>query len=249
MVYSLIASGSKGNSLLIKEGETSIIIDTGIALSRITDELDYYNLKLDDIDAFFYTHNHSDHYIYYKSIPDSKVYAIENAIDRDNYNVIDMYKEIQIGDLYITPIKTIHDCVYGCGYIVRGSKSKLVYLTDTGAFEEENLPYMKNPTYLLLESNHDLGMLERSKRSRALKDRIEADTGHLCNEDSADIARQVVGRDTKGIVLCHISEECNTPELALKAYRKMFIFFGKNINKYNVRCAKQREPLRGGDED
>ncbi len=249
MVYSLIASGSKGNSLLIKEKNTSILIDSGITLSRITSELKEFNLTLEDIDALFYTHGHSDHYIYYKSIPDSKVYAVVNAIDRDNYNIIDIYKEVVIGDLTITPIKTIHDSIYGCGYVVEGSKSTLVYLTDTGSFAEENLPYMKNPTYLLLEANHDLGMEERSKRSRDLKYRIEGEMGHLCNEDSAEIALKVVGPNTKEIVLCHLSEECNTPELAMKAYKKIFTYFGVNLNKYSLRCASQHEPLRGGDED
>ncbi|MCD8204314.1 MAG: MBL fold metallo-hydrolase [Coprobacillus sp.] len=249
MLFSLIASGSKGNSLLIKEGESAILIDTGIALSRITDELKEYNLSLEDIDAFFYTHDHSDHYVYYKSIPDSKVYAVRNAIDRESYHIINMYEDVTIGELTITPIRTVHDSIYGCGYIVKGKESKLVYLTDTGSFVEDNLPYIKDPTYLILESNHDIGMLERSKRSRALKDRIEADDGHLCNEDSAFIAADTVGPHTKEIILAHISEECNTPELALKAYHKIFIRRHININKYILRCAKQREPLRGGDED
>ncbi len=249
MVFSLIASGSKGNSLLIKEGESAILIDTGIALSRITSELKEYKLTLEDIDAFFYTHDHSDHYQYYRSIPSSKVYALKNAIDRDSYNIINMYEDTAIDDLTITPIATVHDSIYGCGYVVKGKDSKLVYLTDTGSFETNNLPFMKDPTYLILEANHDIGMLERSNRSRALKDRIEADTGHLCNEDSASIAVETVGPHTKEIILAHISEECNTPELALEAYKKMFRFKHININKYVLRCAKQHEPLRGGDED
>ena len=70
--------------------------------------------------------------------------------------------------------------------------------------------------------------------------------GHLCNEDSAIAACEIIGDNTKEIVLAHLSEEANTPELALEAYNKVFRYFGKDPNRYLIRCAKQHESLLGG---
>ena len=73
-----------------------------------------------------------------------------------------------------------------------------------------------------------------------------SDHGHLCNEDSALAAIQIIGEDTKDIILAHLSEEANTPELALDAYNRIFHHFNININKYNVRCAHQWHSTLGG---
>jgi phosphoribosyl 1,2-cyclic phosphodiesterase len=89
-------------------------------------------------------------------------------------------------------------------------------------------------------------MLLAMKRTYELKQRILSDMGHLCNEDSAIATCEIIGKNTKEIILAHLSEEANTPELALAAYDKIFRHFGLDITKYNVRCAHQRIPLLGG---
>ena len=73
-----------------------------------------------------------------------------------------------------------------------------------------------------------------------------SDVGHLCNEDSALIAKDIIGNKTKEIILAHISEEANTPELAIKAYKKMFANFGLDIEKYHLRVANQNHSTIGG---
>ena len=82
-------------------------------------------------------------------------------------------------------------------------------------FLEESLPLIKDPTYLIIESNHDIRMLLNTNRPFELKNRIMSDHGHLCNEDSAIAAVSIIGEHTKEIVLAHLSEEANTPETAL----------------------------------
>ena len=82
-----------------------------------------------------------------------------------------------------------------------------------------------------------------------LKERIMSDHGHLCNEDSAIAAISIIGDKTKEIVLAHISEEANTPEVAIEAWKKIFAHFGKRFDKYNIRVANQWTSLSGGDKD
>ena len=109
------------------------------------------------------------------------------------------------------------------------------------------LDLVKNPTYLIIESNHDIKMLLNTNRPFELKNRIMSDVGHLCNEDSAIAAVSIIGEHTKEVVLAHLSEEANTPEVAIEAYQKIFNHFGVSFEKYLIRCAKQRESLTGGD--
>ena len=151
-----------------------------------------------------------------------------------------------MGDFVITPIRTSHDATNPCGYFIEDNEESLFYMTDTGVFIEDNLQLVKNPTYLIIESNHDIKILLATNRTFELKQRILGEYGHLCNEDSAVAAISIIGDNTKEITLAHLSEEANTPEVALEAYQKIFKHFGVNIDNYKVRTAWQRQSLTGG---
>ena len=161
-------------------------------------------------------------------------------------NIVYNNEPFFIKDIQIIPFPTSHDAKNPCGYKLIAGDESMVYMTDTGMFLEENISLLKNPTYLIIESNHDIKMLLHTNRPFELKTRIMSDHGHLCNEDSALAAIQIIGEDTKDIVLAHLSEEANTPELALDAYNRIFRHFNININKYNVRCAHQWHSTLGG---
>jgi phosphoribosyl 1,2-cyclic phosphodiesterase len=154
---------------------------------------------------------------------------------------------VEINTLLIKPLNTSHDATNPCGYLIKDNDETLVYITDTGYIKEDTLSICKNPTYLILESNHDISMLIKSNRPARLKSRIMSDVGHLCNEDSAIFATYIIGSKTKEIVLAHLSEECNTEDKALKAYNKVFKKMKVSLNQIRIRCAKQYSTLLGGD--
>ena len=164
-------------------------------------------------------------------------------------NVIDLFKPFNIGEIEVTAFPTSHDATNPCGFLLKAGDESLVYMTDTGCFLENNLELIKNPTYLIIESNHDIQMLLKTKRTYELKTRILSDVGHLCNEDSAIATCEIIGSNTKEIVLAHLSEEANTPEIALAAYLKIFKHFGVNPNNYKISCANQHQSLLGGNLD
>ena len=246
MYFHIIASGSKGNATVVVSNHTILLIDMGITLSRLEEGLDEIGLKLEDIDAAFFTHNHTDHISGLKFLSPKIMYALEGTLPSSLSNILLLNKEIQIGDFFITPIETSHDAVNPCAYLIKDQNESLFYMTDTGVFLDYCLPLIKNPTYLIIESNHDIKMLLQTNRPFELKNRIMSEKGHLCNEDSAIAAVSIIGDNTKEIVLAHLSEEANTPETALEAYQKIFNHFGVNINKYLVRTAWQRKSLTGG---
>lgn len=249
MYFHIIASGSKGNATIVANNNTRILIDMGISLCRLEEGLAEINLKLDDIDAAFFTHNHTDHIGGIKFLSPRKMYALEGTLPTSLSNVVELNIPVMIKDIEVTPFKTSHDATNPCGYLFKSNCKSLVYMTDTGVFLDENLPLIQNPDYLIIESNHDISMLLKTNRPFELKERIMSDHGHLCNEDSAIAAISIIGDNTKEIVLAHISEEANTPEVAIEAWKRIFGHFGKRFDKYNIRVANQWTSLTGGQRD
>ena len=246
MYFHIIASGSKGNATIVVSNKTVLLIDMGISLSRLEEGLAEINLEVNDITGALFTHDHTDHISGLKFISPKIMYALEGTLPSSLSNVVYINQPFKIGDFEITPIETSHDATNPCAYLIKDEDESLFYMTDTGVFLEQSLPLIKNPTYLIIESNHDIRMLLNTNRTFELKNRIMSDKGHLCNEDSAIAAISIIGDNTKEIVLAHLSEEANTPEVALDAYQKIFKHFGVNIQNYKVRTAWQRESLTGG---
>ena len=246
MYFNIIASGSKGNATIVVSNKTVLLIDMGITLTRLEEGLSEINLTVNDITGALFTHDHTDHIGGLKFISPKIMYALEGTLPSSLSNVVNVNQPFVIGDFEITPVETSHDATNPCAYLIKDKEESLFYMTDTGVFLEECLPLVKNPTYLIIESNHDIRMLLNTNRPFELKNRIMSDHGHLCNEDSAIAAISIIGKNTKEIVLAHLSEEANTPEVALEAYQKIFKHFGVNINNYKVRTAWQRQSLTGG---
>lgn len=246
MYFNIIASGSKGNATIVVSKQTVILIDMGITFSRLEEGMKEINLDPKDIDGAIFTHNHSDHIAGLKFIPVKKQYALKGTLPTMNHNVCELFTPFNIKNITITPIKASHDAINPCGFILFDGEEKLVYLTDTGVFLEENLKYCSNPDYLIIESNHDIQMLLKTNRPMELKQRILSDHGHLCNEDGAIAAKEILGPKTKEIIPAHLSEEANTPEKCLEAWNNIFNYFGLDISKYNVRPANQWKSLLGG---
>ena len=247
MFFDVINSGSKGNATLVFTSQATFLIDAGIAASLIEEELNKFGKTLADIDAVLITHNHTDHIRNIKAFSPKKIYALERTVPGSLSNVIDINEPFKIKDTLITAFPTSHDAINPCGYLLENNGIRLAYMTDTGVYLSSNTSLIKNPDYLIIESNHDIQMLLHTNRPMELIQRIMSDYGHLCNEDSAFASLEIIGDKTKEIILAHLSEEANDPKVALAAYKKVFDYAGKRIEKYNVRCANQHIPTIGGD--
>lgn len=246
MYFNIVGSGSKGNATFIVENKTLILIDCGLPLVRLNKALEEIGFSLSDIDAVFFTHEHTDHVNGLKAISPKKMYATKGTLTSSLTNQIEIGSSIKIKDLTITAFKVSHDAKNPCGYVITSREEKMVYMTDTGMVDKTNYSIMKNPTYLMIESNHDISMLLHTNRPLIAKQRIMSEHGHLCNEDSAFAASELIGDTTKEIILAHISEEANTPECALETYKRIFMYKGINLAKYKIYCAPQWNSLIGG---
>ena len=246
MRFVIVGSGSKGNATLVYSDSTLVQIDMGVPLKRVAESLSSIGKTIRDEQGVLITHEHCDHVSTLPLLHSCSVYASKGTLGMIDHEVYDR-QTFRIGDLSVTPFSVSHDAANPMGYLIDDGKERLAYATDTGYLSEDNLELMKNADYYIIESNHDLKMLLRSDRPATLKNRIASDLGHLSNVDSAVYMSCLVGPRTKQIWLAHISEECNTKELALRAYQEVFKKQHLDFSVFSISCAEQWKSVVGGD--
>jgi len=218
----VLSSGSKGNTTYIETKEAKILIDAGNTCKYILEKLEEYHINPESIDAILITHTHVDHI---KGLPvllkkiNPCVYITKKMHPYmtylENYHIIDK-ETISIKDMSIEIIKTSHDTEDSVGYIINNDNKSIVYITDTGYINQKYFDILKNRDIYIIESNHDIEMLNNSSYPFATRQRILSDKGHLSNYDSAKYLSKFIGNKTKYILLAHLSEENNTKDLAYK---------------------------------
>lgn len=247
MLVSVLASGSKGNSTLITTDRVKILIDAGKNQKYLETALNQINLSLRDIDYILITHTHADHTSALKTIVKSykPTIVLTELMYQDldylkNYeNILFLTDNLELEDLVIDNIKTSHDTSDSRGYIITQGNSSVVQITDTGYLNQKYFKKLQNKTIYIFESNHNIEMLMHGRYPKWLKARVSSDVGHLSNESSAFYLTKLIGENTKEIILAHLSEENNTPELALETLNKEFA--ENNIKFSNIVVAKQEE--------
>ena len=120
-----------------------------------------------------------------------------------------------IGEFDVQTFPTSHDCAESVGYVLHSSGGKIALATDLGCVTGEVESALQGVDFLLLEANHDVERLWMGSYPAGLKRRILSDRGHLNNEDSGRLAVCAAKSGTKEIVLVHLSEDNNTPDLAV----------------------------------
>ena len=246
MKFYIIQSGSKGNATILEHNNRLLLIDDGISYISIKSALESLNFNIMNIEALLITHEHSDHTKGIKYLPPLPIYTKEGTYDGDNVNYIDYFQPFELIGLKITPLLTSHDAINPCGFLFENQDEKLVYMTDTGYIPELSLDYMNNADYYIIESNHDVNMQLDSNRPAQLINRILSDEGHLSNVDSASYMASLVGQRTKQIFLAHISQDANTPEIALSTYKKIFKKKHINLDNIEIICTSQTKMVKGG---
>ncbi|MBQ6282907.1 MAG: MBL fold metallo-hydrolase [Bacilli bacterium] len=227
MKVKVLASGSKGNVTYIEDNDTRILIDIGMRCCYVEEKLKEMDVDPKDIDAILLTHIHKDHTLGLHTF--ARKYNVvaymtpkmQKELDTDNVKYIT--KEMTIKGINIKVFRTSHD-VESYGYIVQDS---LVYITDTGYINNKYFDMLSNKKIYIMESNHDIEMLEEGPYPYHLKQRIWSDKGHLSNEMSSEYLSKFIGDNTKVVVLAHLSEVNNTEEKALEEF--------KNKNKKDIK--------------
>lgn len=244
LTFCPLASGSKGNSYLVSGNKTKILIDAGLTAKAICQRLNEIDVLPEDIDGIVVTHEHSDHISAIKvlaknyNIPvfanEKTMFEIlkkqclsENKLIRTFTNGESFY----IGEFDITPFRTPHDSACSCGFSVFYKGNKVTVATDIGHMTRGVLNACENSDILVLEANHDEQMLMNGPYSQYLKQRILGANGHLPNSICGKTAAYLLDHGLKQLVLAHLSEENNTPQLAYDTVKGIIEEKGAVIDK------------------
>ena len=245
MKISVLASGSKGNCSYIETDKTKSLVDLGMSAGYIAKSLKSIGVDPSSIQRVFITHTHTDHVAGLKVFLKKYhpiVYLTEKMEEELDFDILDKVyidEDMSIDDLDVKVIKTSHDAADSNGYIFSSLDKSIVYITDTGYIHVKNFNKLKNKSLYVFESNHDVRMLKNGKYPYYLQQRILSDKGHLSNKDSAYYLSQFIGDNTEKIILIHLSEENNKPEVALKTL--LDTLEDKGVKIPNIEIASQRE--------
>ena len=223
-------SGSTGNSFLIYTPTGSILIDAGKNAKRLCMALSDAGVDPDEIKAIFVTHEHTDHVsalpVFLKKHPIPVHILTASAYKLANDPAVapclclhpPIYSEELCG-MRVTSFPTPHDSHGSAGYRIEitqegGTVFRIGYATDIGHVSAEVEAGLMGCDAVILESNHDPEMLRTGPYPYDLKQRIFSRRGHLSNPDSAEFAARLCAAGTKSLMLAHLSQENNTPDLA-----------------------------------
>lgn len=220
-----LASGSKGNSIFIEGGDARILVDAGLTGKEIASRLNSIGIDPQSLDAILVTHGHRDHvsgvgvmarrynlpvYTAYGTIKSSELMWGKIG----NISEIEPGKTFSIKGMELYPFPTPHDAHQSVAFIFRAGEKKGGIATDLGFVTRLVRECLKNCHLLLVESNHEESMLIDGPYPWFLKQRVKGRMGHLSNTDCAELLEEIYHEELKHVVLGHLSEVNNDPQLA-----------------------------------
>ena len=228
MTVHILASGSEGNCLLVSGGGVHLLVDAGISTKRIVTGLEQLGLSPRDVEGVLVTHEHSDHVkglsTFLKKNP-LPVYGAAATLDfLDANDIVPANCELNalegreedVGCFGVQSFPTSHDvpCV---GYRIHTPDDKTMTIaTDLGTLTPPVHEALSGCDLVALESNYDLHMLRSGPYPYYLRARIESVRGHLSNDECSAKLLELIQSGCKKFALCHLSQENNTPNLALQ---------------------------------
>ena len=253
-----IASGSSGNCIYVGDEHTHVLVDTGISKKRIEEGLKDLDVKGDELDGIFITHEHADH-IQGLRVLASKyhlpVFASAGTLQKLQQDGClsgeFLAEEIPRGGLDFAgmsfqPFPTSHDSAESVGYRIDTlDGAQIGFATDLGMVTPEVTAHLERCKMVVLESNHDVGMLQNGSYPYPLKRRILSEQGHLSNEACAGCLPKLVETGTSQILLAHLSEENNTPDVARQTALCSLQMAGWEEHRHFQLLTAQKENVQG----
>ena len=235
----VLGSGSKGNCLALRGGGRLLLVDLGLSCRELTKRLQACGIRPEEVEAVFFTHDHSDHYAgletFHRHYPDVPLYANGNTADaiaavtgvEDGWCVFETAETFAFGGLSVTAFSVPHDAADPVGYVFSEGGSSFFLGTDMGVMTLAAKEALARANCAVLESNHDPELLARSERPISLKQRVAGRSGHLANHQAADAIRELNPPGLRTLLLGHISQQCNAPWLAREAMEKTLVDLGR----------------------
>ena len=261
VTVSVLASGSRGNSTIVSTSRTRILVDAGISCRETVKRMRAQGEDPQTLSAILITHEHSDH-VYGLAVlarkfqvPVFMTGATHQAWARSlrdeagelpqlaRLEIFSAGRGFQVGDISITPFTIPHDAADPVGFTFKAEGIKLGFATDLGYVPVSISDHLRGCDVLVMESNHDVEMLRGGPYPWSVKQRVMSRVGHLSNDSLADFFTNDYDGDAAYVVLAHLSEQNNHPELARSAAEKA-LGSRQTLLRNRVLLATQSEPLQ-----
>ncbi len=273
--FTILGSGSAGNSAYVETGEARVLVDAGFSPRQIRQRLASLGRTPEKLTAILLTHEHSDHIagllglagrmqipVYCnRDTQEATIWALKNKVTsrksesegpgeaesaanlkaRIDWRLFQTGDTIELSDLEIETFTIPHDAQDPVGFLLRTLEGNIGFATDLGHTTKLVLERIRAANVLVLESNHDVKMLQECpRRSWSLKQRILGRHGHLSNPAAAEAVAQIMSAGLQHLYLAHLSRECNKPELAENVMAEQLHHIGASHVRLHV--AAQDEP-------
>jgi phosphoribosyl 1,2-cyclic phosphodiesterase len=242
----VLGSGSGGNATLVEGGGARVLVDAGFSCRGLAQRLRYVGVEPEMLDALLVTHEHADHvggaaaFAESFGVPVFCTPGTARAAGLVDTVSFDAGRPFAIEQLEITPFAVPHDAADAVGFVLEAEGLRVGYATDLGHSPQPVRDILRECDVLVVESNHDVGLLRAGPYPQAVKDRVLSRHGHLDNEAAAELLCDVSEGRTRAIVLAHLSQTNNRPDLAKDAIARRFADHGRRLPE--LRAADQRRP-------
>ncbi len=232
LFFQVLASGSRGNAILVCSAKTRILVDAGTTCKELVARLGKTRAEAKSLDALLISHEHSDHVSAAGTLSrkfDLPVYMTKGTLENlppnmghcASFTVFATGRSFRIGDLTIDPFAISHDAGEPAGFIIENDGMRLGICTDLGIATNLVKVKLKGCHGLVLEANHDVNKLLDGPYPWFLKQRIKSAHGHLSNEDACNLLETVHHEQLRCVIFAHMSETNNHPDLVLESCRKL----------------------------
>lgn len=230
-VFCSFASGSSGNCYYVGRQDEGILVDVGISAQQIVAGLRKNDLSMDRIKAILITHDHIDHILGLEVLTKGNptpIFAHQDClqglvegkstknVDAGLFHEIEPMQPFEICGITIEAFPVMHDGRGAMGYHFNFEGHTLTIATDIGMLDKVVKEQIGRADNMVIEANYDVEMLEKGSYPYILKQRISGPFGHLSNAEAARFIAESYHSGIKNIMLCHLSENNNTPERAMQ---------------------------------
>lgn len=232
MRFAVLGSGSKGNCTLVESGTTRILIDAGFSGKELQARLHELGVDPADLSAILVTHEHDDHIrgvgVLARRLQ-LRVYGNEATwrAGENRLGAMPRRLEFQVGETFVLdgvqvhPFAVSHDAADPVGFVLDDGRGQLGYCTDTGTVTRLIRYHLQGCQGLILEANHDVDLLRAGPYPLPLQQRVLSQRGHLANGDALGLAAMLADGALRHLVLAHLSEVNNTPDLVRREARRL----------------------------
>ena len=257
---SVLASGSRGNTAVVQTSTTRILVDAGISCRETFKRMKALGDDPHSLSAIVITHEHADHVYGLATLAKKLKISVfmtgathqcwaralrdENGVrpTLERLEVFASGKSFQVGDIAVTPFTIPHDAAHPGGFTYRADAVKIGFATDLGYVPASVRDHLRRCEVLIMESNHDVEMLRVGPYPWSVKQRVMSRVGHLSNDALAQFFTSDYDGEAAYVVLAHLSEHNNHPEIARRAAEKA-LGSRRTLLLNRVMLASQTEPM------